>query len=647
MKEYISITKNEPTYDLHVMWAIHTKCNYSCSYCPDNLHNGSYAFLNLDYMKGFIDKINSHYVENLGFKNILFSFTGGEPTLWPDFQKFLHHINHYGFRVGLTSNGSVSVKYWERISSYFDYICLSFHPESADIDHFLKVYEYLHNDPKTVIPSVRVMMHKDQKFWDKSEALIRRLKEFPNWTYECVHILEDYGIESSKIDYASKEKINFLKENAFRFQFDNQDVIRIPSVDFNYKIESTNHNISKLDENALINNDSANFKDWVCYIGIEQLFINSLGDIYRAGCQVGGKLGTIYNYEAVDFPYKPITCTKAHCHCPTDIRITKFHPDQGMTLTLPMPQFIPRRVGNPLDTVFKFKFILEMSAIKDNDSLANFINLIKDKIHVLNARPQEILIHASINQNEKLESEYLSKIVDNLPSISLGLELSTDESFSYEFIQQFFPPAIYVRMKYRSFSFKTAVQMIGNIHHFSLGRGILVYDYIEHPMFIINLIKLFSFIEKNYHLAEIRVNNFPEKLLQQFNRFKALQDKLLFINNTLYFYNILPKSFDKQSYRRACFVGDNALFSENLNSTMLSYTSDELASRFKNWNCKMASQVLYIESDGSIKTSQCSQSILIGNLQSKIEITDEVYNTKCIQESCASQLDRTIPKHIN
>ena len=147
MKQPIRIFKKENTYDLHVMWTIHTKCNYACSYCPDHLHNGETSWLKLKDITDFIDRIHEHYVKRLGYKNILFSLTGGEPTLWKDFLPFIEYIHHKGFYSGLTTNGSVSLRFWERVSTYFNYICLSFHPESADPDKFLKTYQFLHDHP--------------------------------------------------------------------------------------------------------------------------------------------------------------------------------------------------------------------------------------------------------------------------------------------------------------------------------------------------------------------------------------------------------------------------------------------------------------------------------------------------------------------
>ena len=319
----IKIFKRENTYDLHVMWAIHNKCNYACSYCPDNLHNGDITKVKLDTLKGFVDKVRRHYVDRFGYKNILFSMTGGEPTLWKGFLPFVEYCHEKGLCCGLTSNGSVSLRFWERVSSYFDYICLSFHPESADPDNFLKTYKFLHDHPKTVIPSIRVMMHPKDSLWEKSVALVEKLKKFPNWTYQCVHILDDYGSSSKKIDYASKEKEEYLLKNAFVEQYKDNRFVYLPKVGFNYGVEYEDHTFETLDENKLINKNQVNFKGWDCNIGLEQLFILYDGNIFRAGCQVGGYLGNIFDYEKIKFPIGSVKCYRNACYCPTDIRISK------------------------------------------------------------------------------------------------------------------------------------------------------------------------------------------------------------------------------------------------------------------------------------------------------------------------------------
>lgn len=329
MSDIVKITKDKNTYDLHVMWSLHNKCNYHCSYCPDRLNRGEYNHLNLVNLKIFIDQIKKYHRDQLGYKKILFSFTGGEPTIWPGFQEIVTYIKDQGFSLGLTTNGSVALNFWERTSRFFDYICLSYHPESADGVRFLKTYEYLHNDPETVNPSVRLMMHPKAELWKKSEAMLEEIKKFPNWTYECVHILEDYGSWiPTKKTYVEKDKAEFLEQNAFNSQFKAADLLKLPKTDFNYAIEDKSGKVEKLKENQLINENKVDFKGWSCFIGLEQLFITGDGLIMRSGCGEGGILGTVLKPNDFTFPTKPVTCSKAGCYCPTDVRISKYAPTQ-------------------------------------------------------------------------------------------------------------------------------------------------------------------------------------------------------------------------------------------------------------------------------------------------------------------------------
>lgn len=323
--------KGDNTYDLHVMWDLHHKCNFACSYCQDDLHNGSTDFLKLDYLKEFIDKIEKHYMQNLGHKNILFSFTGGEPTIWKGFTDFLEYGHAKGVQFGLTTNASVGLNFWKRTSRFFDYICMSFHPEFSNVDNFVKTFEFLHNDLETVIPSVRLMMHKENKYWNKSLEVMEKITKFPNWTYECVHILENYASATvHKTVYDDPGKEEFLAKHAFNSQFKESKYVHMPKVLFDYKVKYSDGQVEKLDENKLINKNQIDFNGWTCMVGVESLFVDACGEVWRTGCLPAkqcGKLGDVLNPKEIEFPTTPITCNYADgCVCPTDIRISKFNP---------------------------------------------------------------------------------------------------------------------------------------------------------------------------------------------------------------------------------------------------------------------------------------------------------------------------------
>lgn len=78
--------------------------------------------------------------------------------------------------------------------------------------------------------------------------------------------------------------------------------------------------------NDLIAREKTNFFGWKCDIGLEQLFIDHLGKVVRAGCRVGGVVGHL-NTGVFKFPTKAVYCPKRYCHCITDILTTKHSPE--------------------------------------------------------------------------------------------------------------------------------------------------------------------------------------------------------------------------------------------------------------------------------------------------------------------------------
>lgn len=67
------------------------------------------------------------------------------------------------------------------------------------------------------------------------------------------------------------------------------------------------------------------FEDWECWAGVQQISISNTGDIYRAICKVGGKLGNIYT--GFEMPEGTIICNKPDCICAADVQISKAEPE--------------------------------------------------------------------------------------------------------------------------------------------------------------------------------------------------------------------------------------------------------------------------------------------------------------------------------
>ena len=59
---------------------------------------------------------------------------------------------------------------------------------------------------------------------------------------------------------------------------------------------------------------------WLCWAGIESLFIASNGDVFVATCR-NTKLGNIYN--DFDMLSQPVICKKSWCACAADLNTSK------------------------------------------------------------------------------------------------------------------------------------------------------------------------------------------------------------------------------------------------------------------------------------------------------------------------------------
>ena len=84
---------HESTKDWVVVnWNLGNMCNFSCSYCPSILNDGSFGWNEYDVVKNFIDEVIKVYAP----RTVYFEFTGGEVTLWKDFVKTAMYIKERG-----------------------------------------------------------------------------------------------------------------------------------------------------------------------------------------------------------------------------------------------------------------------------------------------------------------------------------------------------------------------------------------------------------------------------------------------------------------------------------------------------------------------------------------------------------------------
>ncbi|MFI5360478.1 MAG: radical SAM protein [Elusimicrobiota bacterium] len=307
---------------VHLCWMLHNVCNYRCSYCDECLWGGSDRLLKFEHAERFLAQLFSAHRRNL----FHVSFTGGEPTLWPDFLRLCRFLKERRCEIGMTTNGSKPLRFWDEAGDYFNWICLSYHPEFVKDDHFLGVVRLLSTRVKL---AVRLMLHPEPKYWTKSLEFAGKLKaaSVPGSVYvEHVPILADFVGRSRPVEYGprQREALSACLPFVVGGSESSPRKTALPEL-WEYEVVYEDESRGMCRPNELVLQDLVNFNGWTCFAGVDMFFADHRGDLYRGGCQIGGKFGNIAD-ETVLFPTSPVVCTKDFCPCGTDILVKKFRP---------------------------------------------------------------------------------------------------------------------------------------------------------------------------------------------------------------------------------------------------------------------------------------------------------------------------------
>lgn len=351
-----SYFKFNETGAFSVDWYIGKRCNFDCSYCVEYLHDYTSPHVPLENMKKLVDLI----YEKEG-SNVLWSLTGGEPTLNPQFLDLCAYIKEKGSKyTSVTTNGSRTLEYHKQLFELVDGITQSFHFEF--MEH--RIDEYIHKFIE--LEKYRQELNDKREKGQPKKTLILRFMVETGQLDNVAKMEEAYraagitNIEHRYIRPPSKNKGKGMQpEEKFSFK-DDKDPNQITDKKKVEKIESSEaeyygHNektaikhIYKstadpdkrklkfwfqdeegnyIDEdfhyNELNYDKKNNYEGWLCWAGVKHLKVTPTGDIYIGSCHVGGRRGNIYDRDSIDLPVQPIRCNKWRCTDNTDLKVPK------------------------------------------------------------------------------------------------------------------------------------------------------------------------------------------------------------------------------------------------------------------------------------------------------------------------------------
>ena len=313
MKKLIKIESVKSTPFKKIDWKLGNVCNYDCAYCYPLEKDGSLPFVDIATNKAVVDKLCDMY----SGERILFNFTGGEPTLYPELYELLSYIKSKNSEhfIRLITNGSRTLRWWNEFLEVpvVDNILYTFHySQVKDVDKFIEVTNAIQDKE---IEGLIFFTSTDVDFnsiQEKFEYISDRvgiechLKKIHGpvlnkYSSEQEQILQTTRVKHGKLASTKKKHNKEFKHHGKLYYNDGTDeLIKDPQLIF-------------------INNQNK-FLGWECSIGIDRLVI-LVDTVYRGVCKVGGPIASILD----DFTpaTKPVLCNIRTCNCGGEFFETK------------------------------------------------------------------------------------------------------------------------------------------------------------------------------------------------------------------------------------------------------------------------------------------------------------------------------------
>lgn len=307
-------TKNKLIID----WCLSNICNYTCTYCPPTTHAGTQPFVAVDKILNFSEQVVNHYGRDLG-REICFLYTGGEVTIWDDFLTLIKAQKAAGNEIGISTNGSRPVRYWEEARKYLDHVSISFHSDHTSLDHFIRIINCVKHD---VLTHVNIMV-KPEYFDLCIKAAYEVMERTDEVTIDVQIVLENFQTPYEYTD-AQRQKI-------LDVQADISAGLKLVRERKPYRGLMKTRNARGEEEltkpGVILTKGQNRWKGWECHVGLELLVIDMHGNISRSWCGKTGQIGNIQDSK-IEFPVGSYTCPADVCTGGiTDVMTTKIAPE--------------------------------------------------------------------------------------------------------------------------------------------------------------------------------------------------------------------------------------------------------------------------------------------------------------------------------
>lgn len=327
-----------------VSWLLGRYCNYRCSYC------WPYARADVKDHRPYevIEKTMNEIIRQARERNLNsfhFSFSGGEPTLHPNYLEILQHLGSYLETTNyqsthMTSNCSQPIRWFEKYTEatknfHRVSVTASYHKEFAKKDVLAEKLIFLQRQDVQVTINMVMVPERFDLLWQ--DALFFHEKGInvtlkPQSNKSATKIVDGYTDEQIKmlkvgmpqIDYTSKRQ-----EQEGRLIARPKSRIQGPSINsksggkFQVELTDKNEEVYFLDQAERLNSFGFNnFKDWICSAGYRSIIIREPDGVIKRGYSCADPvLGTLEN--GFQLFNDPQPCISSSCVSSADNKIPK------------------------------------------------------------------------------------------------------------------------------------------------------------------------------------------------------------------------------------------------------------------------------------------------------------------------------------
>jgi organic radical activating enzyme len=257
-------------------------------------------------------------------KKIFFQFTGGEPTLYPNFLELCKFVSDNGHFVKVLTNGSRTMRWWEEIAeaNVLNTLYLTIHTEqNPDIDHLIKLIKLFEKKPVFVLAQSTAPVN----IFNEAYAAHKKILES---TAVCASLkpINTGHKHLSFIDKYTDEQLEILKANGLIKSENYRGTKAEPTNWHGSDLEVTysDNSTSVMSAHRILTTKQNTYQGWDCSVGMDYLTIIH-DKAYRGICRQGGSIWSIYD-DNIGFMMEPINCKSERCTCLADLSENKIDP---------------------------------------------------------------------------------------------------------------------------------------------------------------------------------------------------------------------------------------------------------------------------------------------------------------------------------